>query len=106
MATNNHFFYVLYCQDDTFYGGYTTDLKRRLKTHRERKGAKYTRVKKRHPLQLIYAEAWTTKEEAMSKEYAFKKLTRAQKENYLANAGVLHYTDQAFVLVNCKGVNE
>ncbi len=27
---NKHYFYVLFCKDQTFYGGYTTDLSRRL----------------------------------------------------------------------------
>lgn len=97
MAVSNHYFYVLYCQDNTLYGGYTNNLEKRLKAHQMRKGAKYTRVLKRHPLHLLYAEIWSTKEAAMSQEYRFKKLTRIQKEHYLFTAGVVS-RNNGFVL--------
>src|SRR5574341_265860 len=47
----NHYFYVLLCADKTLYGGYTTDLQKRLETHNAGKGAKYTQP--RRPVQLI-----------------------------------------------------
>ena len=42
------------------------------------KGAKYTR--NRGPVELRYLEESGTKEEAMQKEAAYKKLTRKQKD--------------------------
>jgi Predicted endonuclease containing a URI domain len=47
MANGNqaYYFYVLYCADDTFYGGFSTDVMKRFETHQQRRGAKYTRVK-------------------------------------------------------------
>ncbi|MBS4462743.1 GIY-YIG nuclease family protein [Aerococcaceae bacterium zg-B36] len=95
-----HYFYVLYCQDDTLYGGYTNNLAKRLKTHQSGKGAKYTRVKARHPLQLIYAERWGSKSEAMAQEYWFKQLKRQNKESYLAQAGIQTLPTKQFVIVN------
>lgn len=100
MENEAHYFYVLYCQDNTLYGGYTNDLAKRLLAHQAGKGAKYTRVKKRQPVKLIYAERWSTKQKAMSQEYYFKKQTRAQKEQYLKAAGVQNYQNSTFVLVN------
>ncbi|HJF16391.1 MULTISPECIES: GIY-YIG nuclease family protein [Globicatella] len=100
MENETHFFYVLYCQDNTLYGGYTNDLSKRLLAHQTGKGAKYTRVKKRQPVKLIYAERWSTKQKAMSQEYHFKKQTRMQKEQYLKAAGVQDYSNGTFVLVN------
>lgn len=41
------------------------------------KELKYT--KSRLPVKLVYSETFATKEEAMSREYAIKQLTRAQK---------------------------
>lgn len=38
MATDQ-FFYVLLCNDQSFYGGYTTDLSRRLLEHNTGTGA-------------------------------------------------------------------
>ena len=35
METNSHFFYVLLCNDNSLYAGYTNDLQKRLKTHNE-----------------------------------------------------------------------
>lgn len=83
-----YYLYVLYCADGTLYCGYTDDVVRRFKTHQAYKGAKYTRVKKRHPLRLIYSEQFASKHAAMSAEYHFKHQTRRQKEQYLAERGV------------------
>lgn len=80
---SEHFFYVLRCKDTTYYAGYTTDLARRLEEHNSGKGAKYTRLAKRRPAQMIYHETFTTKSDAMKAEYAFKQLTRPQKEKYI-----------------------
>ena len=97
---NSFYFYVLYCADNTLYGGYTTDLAARLASHQSGKGAKYTRVSKRQPLKLIYAERWASKSLAMSAEYHFKRLTRSAKESYLSKEGVLNVAKSPFVLVN------
>lgn len=69
--------YIVRCQDNTLYTGWTTDLKKRLKAHNEKKGAKYT--KNRTPVTLVYYEEYETKQEAMKREYAIKQLSRAEK---------------------------
>ncbi|GAA5100265.1 GIY-YIG nuclease family protein [Wohlfahrtiimonas larvae] len=79
-----HYFYVLRCYDGTFYAGYTTDIRRRLKEHNDGVGAKYTRVATRRPLSLLHFEIFATKSEAMKQEYAFKQLSRKEKELYLS----------------------
>lgn len=78
-----HFFYVLKCKDNTFYAGYTTNIKRRLQEHNDGVGAKYTRLEKRRPTIMIHFEGFATRSEAMKQEYAFKQLSRSQKERYL-----------------------
>ena len=83
MESKIHYFYVLLCKDGTFYGGYTMDLARRLNEHNQGIGAKYTKLAKRRPLQMIHAECFATRSEAQKAEYAFKQLTRSQKECYL-----------------------
>ncbi|MFV0560702.1 MAG: GIY-YIG nuclease family protein [Enterococcus sp.] len=85
MATD-HYFYVLLCRDGTYYGGYTTDLARRLNEHNTGVGAKYTRLAKRRPLQMIHAERFATRSEATKAEAAFKKLSRKQKDAYLKSS--------------------
>jgi putative endonuclease len=81
---NSHYFYILECNDGTFYGGYTTDIQRRLNQHNQGKGAKYTRA--RNPVHLLYLEEFSTKGEALRAEYAFKQLTRRKKEQFLKEA--------------------
>lgn len=100
MASDQYFFYVLLCNDQSLYSGYTTDLKQRLEAHQSGKGAKYTRIKSKRPLKMIYAEQWDSKSQAMSKEYAFKRLTRQQKLTYLNKAGVNLSESQACLLVD------
>lgn len=78
---SNHFFYVLECNDGSYYGGYTVDLERRLEQHNNGVGAKYTRA--RAPVKMIYAEEFDNKSEAMRAEYAFKRLSRMKKEKFL-----------------------
>lgn len=80
---NKHYFYVLLCNDQSFYGGYTTDPTRRLKEHNKGAGAKYTRIKSRLPVKMIHLEAFETRSQATKAEAAFKKNTRKQKEVYL-----------------------
>lgn len=45
METNSHYFYVLSCRDGALYAGYTNNIEKRLKTHNDGKGAKYTRAR-------------------------------------------------------------
>ena len=54
----------------TTYVGYTKDLKNRLKLHNEGIGAKFTRGRK---WKIMYFEKYSTKEEAISREYYIKK---------------------------------
>lgn len=78
---NCHYFYVLECANESLYAGYTNHLEKRIKTHNAGKGAKYTRA--HLPVKCIYYETFSTKQEAMRAEYAFKQLTRSQKLKYI-----------------------
>lgn len=69
--------YVLKCSDGSLYTGWTNDMKKRLKAHNEGRGAKYTRG--RTPAGLVYLEEFDTKEAAMRREAAIKKMSRAEK---------------------------
>ena len=70
--------YIVKCADSTLYTGWTNDLDKRKKAHNSGKGAKYTKT--RRPVKLVYYEEHKTKNEAMSREYAIKHLTRKEKE--------------------------
>lgn len=69
--------YIVRCCDNTLYTGWTTDLDRRMEAHNSGKGAKYTRS--RRPVELIYAERFDTKREAMRREWEIKQLSREEK---------------------------
>ncbi|MFS1663975.1 GIY-YIG nuclease family protein [Streptococcus sp. zg-JUN1979] len=79
--TDKAYMYVLTCSDGTLYTGYTTDLKKRLATHNQGKGAKYTKA--RLPVSLLYYEPFSSKQAAMKAEYHFKQQSRAQKLAYI-----------------------
>ena len=51
------------------YVGYTQNLPKRIKLHNSGKGAKFTRGRK---WKLIYKEKYTTKNQAISREYYIK----------------------------------
>ena len=69
--------YILKCNDNSLYTGWTNDITHRLKMHNEGKGAKYTRG--RGPVELVYLEEFETKQEGMSREAKIKRLTRKEK---------------------------
>ena len=54
------------------------DLDKRVSTHNAGKGAKYT--KGRRPVKLVYWEVFSSKQEAMRREAAIKRLSRSEKE--------------------------
>lgn len=78
MEENLNYTYLLLCSDGTYYCGWTNDLDKRVAAHNSGKGAKYTKT--RRPVELVYYETFETKQEAMSREYYIKRLTRAEKE--------------------------
>ena len=69
--------YIVECSDGTLYTGWTNNIEKRILAHNEGRGAKYTRG--RTPVKLVHLEEFETKEEAMSREFAIKQLTREQK---------------------------
>lgn len=75
--------YIVECADKTLYCGWTNNLEKRIADHNSGKGAKYT--KPRLPVKLVYAETFDTKEEAMSREWHIKHLTRAKKQELIRN---------------------
>ena len=67
----NYFVYMLKSlgKDSVTYVGYTNDLKKRINLHNNNKGAKFTKGRK---WKLIYKEKYSSKKEAISREYYIK----------------------------------
>lgn len=71
--------YVVRCVDGSLYCGVTVDVPRRVREHnRGRKGARYTRS--RRPVALVWSIAIGDRSEALRREHAFKRLSKAAKE--------------------------
>ena len=85
METTHNFAYIVRCKDNSLYVGWTNDLEKRILAHNEGKGAKYTKA--RRPVELVYYECFSTKQEAMSREYHLKRLSHKQKEELIGKNG-------------------
>ena len=66
-----YFVYMLksLSRNSVTYVGYTNNLKKRIDLHNTNKGAKFTRGRK---WKLIYKEKFSSKKEAISREYYIK----------------------------------
>jgi putative endonuclease len=73
-----HFAYFLRCADNSLYAGYTRDLKAREARHNQGHGGRYTAS--RLPVRIVYSESFKTQQLAMAREYAFKQLSKPEKE--------------------------
>lgn len=80
--------YIVRCADGSLYTGWTNDLEGRIEAHNSGRGAKYT--KSRRPVTLAYFEEFETKEEAMSREWHIKQLSRSEKERLVEHGREEH----------------
>ena len=74
--------YILRCADGTLYTGYAVDLAQRCAAHNAGRGARYTAG--RRPVTVVYSEPCESVSEALRREHALKKLSRAEKESLIA----------------------
>lgn len=72
-----NYVYILQCADGTLYTGWTNDLEKRIERHNAGKGAKYTRS--RLPVKVVYFETFEGENEARSREWHIKRLSREEK---------------------------
>ena len=73
--------YILRGGDGSLYTGITTDVEKRLDTHRSGKGAKYTRG--RGPLEVVYREECGDHSAALKRELEIKALPREEKQKLI-----------------------
>lgn len=87
METDNqcYWIYILLCNNNTYYTGYTNNLDKRYQSHMDGTGnCKYTRSFK----PICIAQSWKIngdKAQAMKIERYIKKLPRSEKEKIIAN---------------------
>jgi predicted GIY-YIG superfamily endonuclease len=73
------FLYILKCNDDSYYVGHTDDIDRRLDEHVFGK-IKTCYTYKRRPIELVFTDGFSTRDEAFFAERQIKKWTRKKKE--------------------------
>ncbi len=78
--------YLLRCRDGSLYCGWTSDLRRRVRSHELGTASRYTAS--RRPVALAAASAQPDRSTAMREEARVKRLTRAEKLALVAAWGV------------------
>lgn len=81
--------YILRTSSNTLYIGQTNNLEKRIKEHKNKtiKSAKYIRYFQ--SFTLVYSETYSSRSEAMKREYELKQLSKAKKEALILAGGVI-----------------
>ncbi|MBR3325641.1 MAG: GIY-YIG nuclease family protein [Clostridia bacterium] len=78
-----YFTYMIRCEDNSIYTGYTNDLEKRMKAHfvKAKIAAKYTKSHKPKNVEAV----WRTKEKVLAckLEYQIKQLSKMEKEELI-----------------------
>jgi len=78
-----YYVYILLCQDESYYTGYTKNPKRRIKQHKKGQGSKYTRTHKIK--KIVYLEKFRSLNEALKREHKIKTLSHKEKQQLIEN---------------------
>jgi putative endonuclease len=70
--------YILKCADGTYYVGHTDDMEKRAAQHQSGAFTGYTY--KRRPVELMWNDAFQTRDDAKAAEKQIKGWSRAKKE--------------------------
>jgi putative endonuclease len=79
--------YMLRCRDGSLYTGWSTDVERRLASHRAGTASRYTAS--RLPVELVLARAMADRRAAMREEARIKRLDRGAKLALIGEAGAI-----------------
>lgn len=75
------YLYIARCSDSSYYTGITTDLKRRIRMHNAKMGAKSLFGKL--PVTLVYSEKYQSQANAAIREREIKGWNRSKKEKLI-----------------------
>ena len=70
--------YMLRCSDGSYYTGHTDNLEHRIGLHQQGEGVGYTST--RRPVEVVFTQQCTTREEALAAELQIKGWSRKKKE--------------------------
>ena len=81
--------YIIRTPSNTLYIGQTNNLKKRIQEHKNKtsKSAKYIRYFS--DFKLVYSEVFSTRQEAMKREWQLKQWSRAKKEALIKGDKIL-----------------
>ena len=65
------------------YTGYTNNIEKRIRMHKQGKGSKYMRAFS--SFELVYTEEYDTKSDALRREEEIKKMSKKQKEELVSS---------------------
>lgn len=77
-AMTVYYVYIIRCQNDRYYTGYTTDLEKRFARHTQGRGSKF--AKDFSADELVYHEKYDNKMDALTRESQLKRWSCAKKE--------------------------
>ena len=77
--------YILRTRENQLYVGQTNDMERRLKQHSTHTTKSAHFLRKTQVMELVYSEKFTTRQEAMKREWQLKNWSRIKKEALIAN---------------------
>jgi tRNA/rRNA methyltransferase len=75
--------YIIRCSDSLYYTGHTDDLERRIAQHQSGEVPGFTSI--RRPIELMWSESFTSRDEALSAERKVKNWSRSKKEALFRN---------------------
>jgi putative endonuclease len=70
--------YILKCADGSYYTGHTDNLEKRIGEHRSGAFGGYTST--RLPVELVFSQDFSSREEALTSEQQIKGWSRKKKE--------------------------
>lgn len=101
-----YYTYMLRCEDNSIYTGYTDDINKRMKSHfsDNKNHAKYTKSHKPKKIEI----AWQTKEKsnACKLEYYIKTLNKKEKEELILNYKLSKYFKEKIDARNFRKINK
>ena len=92
------FLYMIRCRDGQLYTGITTDVTRRFAEHTAGKGSKFLRGKA--PLELVFQQLAGSHSDALKAELVVKRMSKANKEEFIASGRFLSAEARSFSVVN------
>jgi putative endonuclease len=83
----SYYVYLLLCEDDSYYTGYTTNVASRFERHKKGRGARYTRM--RRPKRVVYVEEFRTRNAATKRERQIKMLSHREKQELASHTSIV-----------------